>query len=68
MYAYVGVVEHPFFAVSGKDGTFHIKNVPAGKYVVEAYHRKAGKQTREIEIGEGKGKTLDFTFEIPASP
>ena len=67
MVGYVCVVEHPFFAVSGKDGTFQIKNVPAGKYLVEAYHRKAGKQTREITVADGASPPIEFTFEIPAS-
>ncbi len=67
MNAYVGVVEHPFFAVSGKDGAFHIQNVPAGKYVVEAYHRKAGKQTKEITVAHGQSQPIEFSFEIPMS-
>ena len=36
MFAYVCVSEHPCFAVSGKDGTFKIKDVPPGKYTLEA--------------------------------
>ncbi len=65
MYAYVGVVENPFFAVSGADGTFHLKNVPAGKYVVEAYHRKAGKLAKDVTVVDGKSAPINFTFEIP---
>lgn len=69
MFAYVGVVNHPFYAVSGKDGTFKIPNVPPGKYVVEAIHRKthpSGKGvTQEITVGPDGGKA-DFTIELPA--
>ncbi len=67
MYAYVAVVEHPFFAVSGKDGTFSLKDVPDGKYVLEAVHRKVGKQTKEITVTNGKSQPIEFTFELPAS-
>jgi plastocyanin len=67
MFAYVGVVEHPFFAVSNKDGAFFLKNVPDGKYVIEAYHRKAGKQTKDISVTNGKSDPIHFTFEIPAT-
>lgn len=62
MHAYAGVVEHPYFAVSGKDGTFKIANVPPGKYVLEAYHRKAGKLTKELTITD-QSQTADFAFE-----
>ena len=65
MFAYVGVIDHPFFGVSGNDGKFQLKNVPDGKYVVEAYHRKAGKQTHEITVADGKSAPVEFTFEVP---
>ena len=69
MFAYVGVVNHPFFAVSGKDGTFKIANVPPGKYVIEAVHRKTHPQgkgiTKEVTVGADSQK-LEFTVEIPA--
>ncbi|MFO1500728.1 MAG: carboxypeptidase-like regulatory domain-containing protein [Verrucomicrobiota bacterium] len=65
MHAYAGVLDHPYFAVSGTDGTFKIANLPPGKYVIEAYHRKAGKQTKEITIAD-QNQTADFAFEAPA--
>jgi plastocyanin len=63
MFAWVSVFDHPYFAVSGPDGKFTIKNVPPGKYTIEAAHRKAGKQTAEIEVKDS-GATQDFTFEV----
>jgi hypothetical protein len=65
MHAYAGVLDHPYYAVSAKDGTFKIANVPPGKYVLEAYHRKAGKLTKEITISD-QSQAADFTFEVPA--
>lgn len=41
MFAYVGVVSHPYHAVTDKDGKFKIEGVPAGKYTLVAFHRKA---------------------------
>ena len=64
MFAYVTVVDSPYFSVSGKDGTYKISNVPPGKYTVEAAHRKAGKASKEIEVKDG-ANTLDFTLEVP---
>jgi hypothetical protein len=64
MFAYVGVLKHPFYAVSEKDGTFKIKDLPAGKYTIEAYHRKGGKQTAEVTVEAAGSKKQDFTFEV----
>ena len=65
MFAWVTVVDHPYFAVSGKDGKFTIKNVPPGKYTISAMHRKvapAGVE-KEIEV-TADGAKADFTLEI----
>jgi plastocyanin len=63
MFAWVSVFDHPYFAVSGADGKFTIKNVPPGKYTLEAAHRKLGVQTAEIEVKD-TGAAQNFTFEI----
>ena len=65
MFAYVNVVDHPYFAVSGKDGSFTIKNVPPGKYTLVAMHRKAAPAgvEKEIEV-TGDGAKADFTLEV----
>ncbi|MEI9961988.1 MAG: hypothetical protein WDM76_12895 [Limisphaerales bacterium] len=44
MFAWVSIFDHPYFSVSDADGKFTIKNVPPGKYTVEAAHRKLGTQ------------------------
>jgi hypothetical protein len=63
MFSYVSVMKHPYFAVSAKDGTFKIANVPPGKYTIEAKHRKAGTQTMEIEVPATGAKEANFTLE-----
>lgn len=63
MFSWVTVVNHPYFGVSGADGKFTIKNVPPGKYTLEAAHRKLGVQTAEIEVKDS-GAAQNFTFEI----
>ena len=62
MFAWVTVVDSPYFALSDKDGKFTIKNVPAGKYTVEFSHRKLGTKTVEVEVKDS-GATQDFAFE-----
>lgn len=63
MFAWVSVFDHPYFAVSGKDGTFKIANVPPGKYKIRAMHRKAGSVTQEVEVTDTAPAKVDFTLE-----
>jgi plastocyanin len=64
MFAWCSIFDHPYFAVSAKDGTFKIANVSPGKYKIEAAHRKAGKVTQEVEVKEGEPAKVDFTMEV----
>jgi len=63
MTGYVGVMGHPFFAVSGADGKFEIQKVPAGKYTVEAWHERFGTKSQEVTVEAGKPLDIDFAFE-----
>jgi hypothetical protein len=63
MLAWVTVFDHPYFAVSAKDGSYTIKNVPAGKYTLEATHRKGGTVTKEIEVKDQNVAT-DLVVEL----
>lgn len=63
MNAYIGVLDHPFFNASGEEGTFELKNVPPGTYVIEAWHEKFGAQTQNVTIGSAdEVKELDFAY------
>jgi len=62
MSAYIGVFNHPFFAVTGDDGSFSLSKLPAGDYTVEAWHEKYGTQTMKVTVGASDKKTADFTF------
>ena len=65
MQCYVGVLPHPFFFVTGKDGTYRIKGLPPGNYTLVAWHEKYGESSKKLEVKEGEVKTLDFTFSAP---
>jgi len=62
MRAYIGVVSHPFFAVTGEDGTFSLKGLPPGTYTIQIVHEKYGTQEQQITVGAKDSKTLDFTI------
>jgi plastocyanin len=66
MFAYVTIVDNPYYAVTDKEGKFKISNVPPGKYTIEALHRKAAPKgiAKEIEV-KPDGAVVDFTVELP---
>jgi uncharacterized protein (DUF2141 family) len=62
MSAYAGVVDHPFYSVSGDEGSFSINGLPAGSYVVEAWHEEYGTATQNVTVADGEAASLDFSF------
>lgn len=62
MRAYIGVVNHPFFAVTGSDGSFKITGLPPGKYTIETWHERYGKKELEVTVAAKEDKTLDFAY------
>lgn len=68
MKANIGVLGHPYFAVSAKDGTFSIKNVPPGTYTLVFMHEVFGEQSQSVTIAAKESKTQDITFKQGATP
>lgn len=62
MRGYVVYGKSPLYAVSKADGTFEIKDVPPGKYTVEAWHEKLGTQKAEITVEDGKAADPKLSF------
>ncbi len=62
MRSYISVVDHPFFGVSGADGSFTIKGLPAGTYTIEAVHEKLGSQETSVTVGDAESKDIELTF------
>jgi hypothetical protein len=62
MRSYIGVISHPFFAVTGDDGSFTISGLPPGEYTVEAWHERYGTQEMKVTVGPQETKTADFTY------
>lgn len=62
-FAYVGVVPHPFFAVTDTNGNFQLpKGLPAGSYALDAVHPKAGTNSVQVVLAEGETKLVNFTL------
>jgi hypothetical protein len=67
MNAYVGVLEHPYFQVTSKDGKFTLKGLPPGTYTIEAWHEKLGTQEVKVTLGAKETKDANFSFKAAAA-
>ena len=63
MSAWVGVLDHPYFAVTGEEGAFAIPDLPAGRYLVEVWHEKYVSVARECDVILGDEVPLDFVLD-----
>ena len=62
MRAWVGVLDHPFFAVTGADGAFSLNGLPPGTYTLEAWHETLGTRTQTVTIGASESQDVAFSF------
>jgi len=68
MVSYVGVVAHPYFGVTGENGTFRISNVPAGRHTIRVWHERYGRLTRTVDVKAGATATVDFSYSGTEQP
>ena len=59
---YIAVFANPYFEVTGKDGSFAIKNVPPGTYTVSAWHERDGTAEQSVTIQPKESKSVTLTF------
>ena len=62
MRAWVHAAPHPYFALTGADGSFRINNLQPGEYILEAWHEKLGRLQAKVVVAEGETKAANFTF------
>jgi plastocyanin len=63
MRSFIAVIKNPYFAVTGKDGSFDLKDLPPGSYTLQAWHEKLGTKIQKITVGPAETKTVDFVFQ-----
>jgi plastocyanin len=62
MHAWIGVVDNPYFAVTGSDGSFELKNVPPGEYTIEAWQEELGTSEQHVTVPPAGKAEVSFTF------
>ncbi|MEO6724713.1 MAG: carboxypeptidase regulatory-like domain-containing protein [Blastocatellia bacterium] len=62
MQAWIGVVPHPYFAVTGADGSFQLRDVPPGTYTIQAWQEQLGRQEQQIFLSPSGKSDIVFEF------
>jgi plastocyanin len=62
MTGYIGVVNHPYYAVSDPTGTFRIAGVPAGKQTIVVWHEQYGPLTQTVDVKSGATTVANFAY------
>jgi Carboxypeptidase regulatory-like domain len=62
MKAYVAVFNHPYFQVTGPDGSFSLKNVPPGTYTLVAWQERYGNTEQQITVAPKSEQTVNLSF------
>ena len=63
MHAWIGVVDNPYFAVTGKDGAFELNNLPPGNYTIEAWQEELGTQDQQVTVTPQGKAEIAFAFQ-----
>ena len=62
MSAYIGVFDHPFHAVTEKDGTCELADLPPGEYTLAAWHETFGEVEQKVTVADGEAAEVEFVF------
>lgn len=65
MTAYAAVFSHPWFAVTGEDGSFTISSVPPGHYTLVAWQEVLPPQEMSVDVTADQSTIANFTFAAP---
>jgi plastocyanin len=65
MQGWIGVVDHPYFAVTGADGSFRLAGVPPGTYTLTAWHERFGTRSQQVVLAERADSGVTFAFTAP---
>lgn len=64
-HAYIAVFDHPYFAVTGNDGSFKIDSLPPGSYKMMVWHEGAGRPAeQQIQVAANGTAKVDVALTI----
>jgi hypothetical protein len=65
MQGWLGVLDHPYFGVSGADGKVTLSNVPPGDYTIGVWHEKFGTREQKVTLPAKGSEAVTFTLAAP---
>ena len=60
MRAWVGVLDHPYFSVTGEAGNYAIAKLPPGRFLIKVWHERYATVEQEIDVPPGGDVVLNF--------
>lgn len=66
--AHIVVLDHPYFAMSQKSGTFSIEDIPPGTYRVKAWHPALGVAEQTVAIAASQAASIALKLAPAAAP
>jgi len=63
MSGFVLVRDNPYWAKVAQDGSYTIPDVPAGTWVLKAWHERAGESAQTVQVKDGGAVETPFTLD-----
>ncbi len=63
MRAYAGIVSHPFFAVTGPDGAFALRGLPAGGFTLSVWQERLGRRSVPVALKEAQAVRMEISLD-----
>jgi plastocyanin len=63
MSGFVLVRDNPYWAKVAQDGSYTIPDVPAGTWVLKAWHERAGESAQTVQVKDGGAVETSFTLD-----
>ena len=61
-YAWIVVLDNPYFDVTDRNGYFEMCDIPPGTYKIQVWHEELGKIEKEVKINQKEISNIEFIY------